>query len=171
MKECGTLARDVAFDNAADPTLRVFAGKALLAIADQSTRIDYATLIKTDTAILPLRMVRDAIVALFPTLITTSDVLRMLAEVNIEDDRNGFDFESEGTALAKKLESAADLDLFLTGLLGQLGTQLGDHSHHPPTKREEVFFPAMAEAALRLLKAAPSNECAGCCDRRPTAHW
>jgi hypothetical protein len=50
------------------------------------------------------------------------------------------------------------LELFLTGLLGQLGTQLGDHSHHPPTKREEVFFPAMAEAALRLLKATPTDD-------------
>lgn len=126
-------------------------------MADQSTRIDYATLIKTDTATLPLTMVRDALVALFPTFITTSDVLRILAEVNIEDDQNGLGFEREGTALAKKLESAADLDLFLTGLLGMLGTQLGDHSHHPPTKREEIFFPAMAEAALRLLKATPTD--------------
>jgi hypothetical protein len=156
LKECGPLARDIAFDRAADARLRVFAGKALLATADALTRSDYATLIKADTGTLPLRMVRDAIVELFPTLITTSDVLRILTEVDIEDDTSGLDFKSDGTALAKKLQSAADLDLFLTGLLKQLGTQLGD-SRHPPTKREEIFFPAMAEAALRLLKAVPSN--------------
>jgi hypothetical protein len=37
-------------------------------------------------------MVRDAIVELFPTLITTAEVLRILTEVNVEDDRSGFDF-------------------------------------------------------------------------------
>lgn len=157
LKECDTLARDVAFDNAADPILRVFAGRALLAIANQSTRAEYARLINTDTATLPLRMVRDAMVALFPNLITTSDVLRILAEANIEDDRNGLGLETEGAALAKKLTAGADLELFLTGLVALLGTQVGDHSHYPATKREEIFFPAMAEAALRLLKTVPSN--------------
>ena len=127
-------------------------------MADASTRTDYAALVKAETSTLPLRMVRDAIVELFPTPITTSDVLRILAEVNIEDDTCGLDFKRDGAVLASRLDSAAELELFLTGLLGQLGTQLGDHSHHPPTKREEVFFPAMAEAALRLLKATPTND-------------
>jgi hypothetical protein len=158
LKECGHLAREVAFDSAADPNLRVTAGKAFLAMMDAPSRSDYAALIKADAGTLPLRMVRDAIVELFPTLITTAEVLRILTEVNVEDDRSGFDFKSDGADLAKRLESVADLELFLTGLLGQLGTQLGDHSHHPPTKREAVFFPAMAEAALRLLKATPTDD-------------
>lgn len=157
LKECDTLARDVAFDSEADPTSRVFAGRGLLAMSDPSRRTEYAGLIKADTARLPLRMVRDAIVALFPTLITTSDVFRILAAINIEDDQNELGFEVEGAILAQKLESATDLELFLTGLLEQLGTQLREHSHYRPTKREEIFFPAMAEAALRLLKATPSN--------------
>ena len=132
LKECEPLAREVAFDSAADPTLRVFAGRALLAMADPSAQSSYATLIKTDTAILPLRMVRDAMVELFPALITPADVLRILREVNIEEDNNGLNFESEGKALVRKVASAADLELFLEGLLKQLATQLGDHSHHPP---------------------------------------
>jgi hypothetical protein len=157
-KDCEALIRDVAFDRAADPTLRVFAGRALLAIADTATHSDYAVLICTETATVPLRMARDAIVELFPTLITSSDVLRILACVNIEDDQNGFDFERYGAALVKKLGSSAELELFLTGLMDLLGTQLGDHSHHPASKREAVLFPAMAEAATRLLKAAPSHD-------------
>lgn len=155
LKECVSLAQEVVFDNTADPTVRVFAGRALLAMSNPSTQSGYAALIKAGTATLPLMMVSDAIFNLFPTLITVSDVLHILAEVNIEDDRD-FDFKEDGTALAERLESAADLELFLTGLLGQLGTQLGEHSY-PATKREEVFFPAMAKAALRLLKAVPSE--------------
>jgi hypothetical protein len=158
LKECEPFARDVAFDSMVDPTLRAFAGKALLAMADASTRNDYAALIKANTTTLPLRMIRDAVVELFPALITISDLLRILTEVNIEDGQNGLDFQRDGTALAKRLDSAADLEPFLTGLLGQLGTKLGDHSHHPLTKREEAFFPAMAEAAFRLLKATPTND-------------
>jgi hypothetical protein len=157
LQECGPLAREVAFDGGADPLLRVFAGRALLAIADSSARIEYAALIKVAPVTLPVRMVRDAIIELFPTLISVSDVLRVLSEVDIEDDRNGLDFARDGEALATKLVFAADLELFLLGLLGQLNTQLGDHAHHPPSKREEALFPAMAEAALRLLKAGPAN--------------
>lgn len=156
LKECEPLARIVAFDGAADPGLRVLSGKALLVMADASTRKAYADFIKADTGTLPLRVVRDGVVELFPELINVSDVLRILAEVNIEDE--SFDFERDGPDLAKRMESAADLELFLKGLLGQLGTQLGEHAHYPPTKREEVLFPAMAEAVLRLLKATPTNE-------------
>jgi hypothetical protein len=156
LTECGHLARDVAFDNAADPTLRVFAGKALLAMPDGSTRRDYSELIKADTGTLPVRMVRDAIVELAPSLITVSDILRILREVNIEDDAS-FDFKRDVTTIVKRLVTVADLEMFLAGLLAQLDSELGDHAHYPPTKREEAFFPAIAEAALCLLKAVHSN--------------
>ncbi len=158
LKECEILAHDVAFDSEADQTLRVFAGRALLAMAGLSKRSDYAALIKENTATLPLRMVCDAVIDLVPTLIATSDVLRILTVVNIEDDENGLDFRRDGIALAKRLEGAADLEIFLAWLLEQLGTELGDTAHHPPTKREEILFPSMAQAALRLLKATPQNE-------------
>jgi hypothetical protein len=158
LKECGPLIREVVFDAGADPTLRVFAGKALLSMADPSTRSGYAALIKANAATLPLRMVRDAVIELTPTLISTFEVLSILADVNIDDYRDSFDFERDSMDLAKKFESAADLDLFLAGLLGQLGSEIGDHPHRPPTKREEVFFPALAEVARRLLKVTPSND-------------
>ncbi|HYI96083.1 MAG TPA: hypothetical protein VEX68_21245 [Bryobacteraceae bacterium] len=157
LKECLPLVRDVAFHKTADPTLRVFAGKALLEMADISTRSEYAALIKAGTGTPPLRMVWDAILELVPTLITTSDVVRILAEVNIQDE--GLDFKLDGPALVERLKST-DLELFLGWLVSQLGTQLGDHSHHPPTELEEVIFPSMAEAALRLLKETPTNDAA-----------
>ncbi len=158
LKECGPLAREVAFDSAADPLLRVFAGKAFLAIADPSTLADYAALTMANPVTLPVRMVRDAIIELFPVLISIPDVLCVLSELDIEDDRDGMDFAQDGVALARKLESAADLESFLVGLLGRLNTGLGDHSHHPPTKREEALFPAMAESALRLLRIVHPQE-------------
>lgn len=157
LKECWSFAREVAFDAKAEAVLRVFGGRALLAMADDSTRIDYSTLIKTEAATLPLVMVQDAIGALCPTVISASDVLHIFAGVNVEDDRNNLGLKRECEALAGKLESATDLEVFLTGLLEQVGTQLREHSHYPPTKREEVFFPAMAEAAFRLLKTTPLN--------------
>ena len=158
LKACYPLAREAAFDNGADPVLRVFAGRALLALADSSTRIEYAALITANAATVPVRMVRDAMIELFPTLISITDVLRILTELNIEDDRNGLDFARDGVALARRLGSAADLELFLAGLLQQLSSQIGNHSHYPPTKREEALFPAMAESALRLLNAVQADD-------------
>lgn len=157
LKKCYSIAQGVAFDSAADPTLRTLAGKALLSMADTGTRKDYAALITAEAANLPSLMVRDAISTLSPGLISISDVLRILSDVDVEDDRNSLGFETEGPALAEKLVTATDLDFFLTGLLRILDTQIGNHAHHSPTKREETFFPAVAEAALRLLRASPSD--------------
>jgi hypothetical protein len=42
----------------------------------------------------------------------------------------------------------------LRGLIAQLGGELCKHGHDEPTKREEEYFPAMAEASLRLLQIA-----------------
>ncbi|MEZ5401464.1 MAG: hypothetical protein R2729_17465 [Bryobacteraceae bacterium] len=158
LKECAPLAHEVAFDDAAAPMLRVFAGRALLATANPSSRTEYAALIRATPSALPETMVSDAVVELFPALISIADLLRIISDVNIEDNRNGLDFVRDGVALARKLESVSDLESFLMGLLGQLDSQLGRHAHDEPTKREKALFPAIAESALRLLQRAGADD-------------
>lgn len=157
LQGCCPLARDVAFDEAAEPRLRALAGKALLATADPATREDYAALIRARSETLPVGMVSDAIVELFPTQITISDLLCVLGEANLNDDENGLGFGWNGSILVRKLQLHDDLTVLLQGLLARLDGELGDHAHHPTTKCEQVIFPAMAEAAHLLLKTSSSD--------------
>ncbi len=157
LRECGELARSVALKSDADPTLRMLAGKALLIIGDNTALEAYAALITTGADRLPATMVRDALLTFVPNLISVSDSLRILIGLNIEEDRNGYNFARDGVALAKKLSNADDLELLLKGLVDHLSSQIGNHSHYPQTKQEESFFPVMAELSLRLLEAVQAD--------------
>lgn len=148
---CGPLARDVAFDDAEDPQLRTFAGKALLAVADASTRINYAALIRERPSGLPIRMVRDAIIEFFPGLVSVSETLRIVSDLHVANGYDEFDIERDGVVLASRLDKPAEIEAFLAGLLVELDGEIKEHAHYPLSKREESLFPAIAECALRLL--------------------
>ncbi|MGC4049976.1 MAG: hypothetical protein QM757_11380 [Paludibaculum sp.] len=158
LKECEPLARDLAFDVEAEPLLRVIAGKALLAVADPSTRTNYAAMVLAKAASLPVRMVRDAVLELSPKSLSVQETLRILSHLDLANDRDGLDFEHDGVILAKKLEVAVEIEAFLVGLLGQLDGRLEENAYHRPTKKEEALFPAMAESVIRLLKRSPVDQ-------------
>lgn len=155
IKDCAKLAYDAAFDMALDSTARVFAGRALLATGDEATRKHYAGLVIAERSTLPSRMVRDAMMELFPTLIGVQELLEILEAADVANDQGGLGFEWEGPRLVEKLNTSSDLEKLLRGLLTQLGGELGEHAHYPPSKREEAYFPAIAAAALRLLQVCP----------------
>jgi hypothetical protein len=156
LKDCSKLAFDAAFDTGLDSTVRVFAGRALLATADEAALKSYTDLVITEKSTLPARMVRDAIADLFPTLIGVPELLEIL-EANVPSEEGGLEFDKEGPRLVDKLYAPSDLADLLLGLLTQVGGELGEHAHYPPSKREEVYFPAIGAAALRLLQVSPPD--------------
>jgi hypothetical protein len=157
LKECASLAFDAAFGASLDATTRVFAGRTLLATADEKTKQKYAELVIAERSTLPSKLVSEAMMDLFPRFIGLSDLLATIESLDIANDKAGLGFEWEGPRLADKLDSASDLEQLLSGLFKQLGGELGDHSHHGPTKREEAYFPAITTTALRLLKVLPAD--------------
>jgi hypothetical protein len=157
LKDCAKLAYDAAFDTGLDSTARVFAGRALLVTADEAARKSYAELVMAEESTLPKRMVRDAMVDLFPTLIGVEELLEMLEAMDDSSEETGLGFDSEGPRLVGKLNAPSDLEKLLRGLLTQVGGELGEHAHYPPSKREVTYFPAMAVAALRLLQVGPPD--------------
>jgi len=157
IRDCASLVADVTFDVSFNSRPRCFAARALLAIGDDAARRRYAELVITDHATLPKEMTRDALMELFPTLISVQNLLDILNAGDIANDLSGLGFKREGPRFVAKLSSATDLEHLLAGLLAELGTELGDHVHQRPSKTESVYFPAIVEAALRLLQASPRD--------------
>ncbi len=154
LKDCAKLAYDAAFETGLDSTVRVFAGRALLATGDEAARKSYAELVMADKSTLPAWMVRDAIVDLFPTLIGVPELLEILEATNVSSEGGGIEFDAEGPLLIEKLNAHSDLENLLRGLLTQVGGELGEHALYPPSKREAAYFPAMAAAARSLLQVS-----------------
>jgi hypothetical protein len=132
LKDCAALAADAAFDASTDPTIRIMAGSALLATADEDTKRRYAALVLTGRSTLPHNMLRDALLALFPTLIDVSGLLLILESRDTAEDNGGLGLASAGPLLVEKLGAAAALECLLRGLLTQLGGNLRDGAHPPP---------------------------------------
>jgi hypothetical protein len=156
-KNCVQFAQKVVYDGTRPLIVRSLAAKVVLARGDKASRETYASFIKAEAPRLPIMMVRDALLELFPTLISVRDMLGILSAVKIEDDQNGLRFEWEGPDLVERLDQTPDVEELLSGLLALLGTKLRDHAYDQPTKREEILFPAMAAAARRLLLLSPAD--------------
>jgi hypothetical protein len=91
------------------------------------------------------------------------ELLEILEATDVANDQGGLEFKWEGPSLVEKLNTPSDLENLLRGLFTQMGGALGDHEHHPPSKREEAYFPAIAAAAVRLLQVSPRTERARSC--------
>jgi hypothetical protein len=154
LKDCADLAYDAAFDQGLDSVARVFAGRAVIATGDTSSRKSYSQRILAERAALPPRMVREAAADLFPDLISVQELLEVLEATNASSKEDGLEFDIEGPRLVEKLNNPSDLEKLLSGLLTQVGRDLAEHAHYPPNEREKIYFPAMASAALRLLQVS-----------------
>jgi hypothetical protein len=155
LRHCASIAREAAYDRGLDSVTRVFAGRALLATGGENIKEDYAGYIIAERSALPEGMVRDAIAEFFPSGIGVGDLLSILQSEDSSNDPDRLGFQSDGPGLVDRLDSPADIEQLLAGLLTQLGGELGEHADHERTTREGRYFPAMIAAALRLLKVSP----------------
>ncbi len=153
LKDCADLAADAAFGHFQDQHTWIFAGRALLATGDEPTKRRYAEFIRADCARLPNTVVSDAIDDLFPNFLAVDDLLAIFASVDI-----GSAWQSPN--IVNRLNSQSDLERLLSGLLEQLGGEIGNCGYRP-NKREEAYFPAIAATASRLLERCSENEAPG----------
>jgi hypothetical protein len=161
LKDCAQMACDAAFDDTLDKTSRILAGRALLATCDELSCEKYADMVVAEKATLPARMISDAVDELFPTKIGVDALLEILEATDIVSKDAGFGFDTEGPILVERLSAPSDIEILLSGLLSQVGSNLADHAHQPPNSREEAYYPAIAQAALRLLELSPPDTAPG----------
>lgn len=161
LKDCGHLAQEVAYTEGADSVLRAMAGRALLATGDEEAKRQYAAFILEKRANLPVRMVRDAMMDLFPAFIRVRDLLAILASIDLINDRSGVGFEWEGPQLVEKVTSREDLEELVSGLHTEVGREVDPRVPHYESQLETAYFPAMAAGALMLLRGLPPDKISG----------
>lgn len=157
IKGCEDLVAELAFGPLTERRFRILAGKALLAVTDESTKRRYAQFILAHLSKLPNVAIWDAVDGLFPVLLTPDELLTITSGTDITDSDGGLGFEWQGPDLVRRLTSKSDIQCLLRGLLAQLGGRPGSIGRLPE-KREEAYGPAIGALACQLLVLSAPNE-------------
>jgi hypothetical protein len=158
LSECADIAEAASFGRYPDLYTAITAGRALLVAGDDRQRTRYAEYIKQNCASTPATVVWEAVEGLFPRLIGIDDLLAILAVVHLGDgEGGGFNLEWNGSELAAKLTSAADLTRLIEGLLSQLEREPPDPGAHDTSSRDAQYAETLATAVAQLLELSPKN--------------
>lgn len=93
IEACIDIATELALAPETERRLRMLAGKALLAVADEPTKRRYAEFILSHLAELPNVVIWDAVEALFPTIFTGEQLLTITSSIDLTDSDGGLGFE------------------------------------------------------------------------------
>ena len=155
IKDCADVATAASFGQYQDTYTAMTAGRALLAVGDESAHERYAEYIKQQCASISATVVWEAVEDLFPHLIGVDDLLAILTVVQLGDgEGGGFRFDWNGTKLVERLKSAADLTRLIDGLLQQLEAE-PQASIGGGSPRDEQYAPVLGAAAQRLMDLSP----------------
>lgn len=158
LRECADLAETASFGRYPDLYTAITAGRALLAAGDDLQQRAYASYVKQNCASIPTTVVWETVQDLFPRLIGIDDLLAILATIRLGDDEGGgFNLDWNGSDLAAKLTSAADLTRLIEGLLNQLEQEPHDPDADDSSSREVQYAATLGAAAQQLLDLSPPN--------------
>jgi hypothetical protein len=157
IKQCGDIAANIALDPATNQREAAFAGRALMATAEDGVKDQYAHFVMNYAGDLSSTVLWNAVDELFPRYISVDDIIDTVAKVNVAANDGGLGFDWYGPKLIPRISSKADLGKILTGFLAQLGGTVADIDRET-TAREKAYFPIIAEAADRLLELSPLEE-------------
>ncbi len=157
LKACADIAAEALFGSYTDRHTLIFAGRALAATGDTATLARYANKIKADSAALPGRVLWEALDHLFPAVISLNELLTILGGMSETVRDESLSMQIQGPKLAEHLNTRADLEALLTGLLAQLGAA-PQSLYSAETSAEKAYIPMVTETAHALLKLAGANE-------------
>jgi hypothetical protein len=160
LRDCVDLAAAAAFDADAEEYTRATAGRAVVTAGDDALKRRYADFIKEKCGAVPHMVVMDAIDGLFPATIDVSDLLEILAQIEVGEKHAGLSVEWQMPEWVGRLDTRKELEQLLRGLLVQLGPEPPDIGHIP-NSREEAYLCGIAASAARLLQRCPADEVPG----------
>ena len=157
LSECTNIVVEATFDASLDHYTRIYAGQALLEVADEPLLCRYAKLIKEEAAELPGAMLWDSFERLVPDKLSIDELLAILAAMDPDKRDENFGARIHGPKLVDKLSIPADLEQFLAGLLDlirepSLPTAAGE------TDAERAYTPTIEAASHKLLGLVGPNE-------------
>ena len=152
---CADIAEEAAFGSYTDRYTPVFAMRALLATAGSAARAKYAAKIKKEFAALEGIIVWESLESLFPSEISIAELLAMLRAIpqEMRDETMGLSYR--GTRFVAKLNSKAELEEFLIGLLDILGAPKGEPGAENPLG--EALLPSIDAAGLAVANLVASD--------------
>ncbi len=157
LKDCADLPAQAAFGQYQDRHTQLCASRALIETGDDALKRRYAAYICQNCGTLPKPVVWEAVDGLFPHQLGVDDLLSILSRVDATDRGDGLGFEWYGPRLVERVESPAELERLLTGLLGRLGGSSGG-LYRPLDSSENAYFPGIAAAAHRVLARCSEHQ-------------
>ena len=149
--DCADLAVTAAYAQQ-DVYTSIVAGRALLAAADDATRLSYAEYVKREAATVPPTVAWEMVEALFPRLINVDDLLAIIGTVRLGDaEGGGFNLDWNGPQLVERLSTSSDVARLISGLLGLAEAEPGA-GDEDIARRCDQFASTLGTAALRLLE-------------------
>ncbi|MGE0854154.1 MAG: hypothetical protein AB7O44_31850 [Hyphomicrobiaceae bacterium] len=172
LESCADLASGAGFGRFEDRSTRLFAGRAIAAVGDAAAKRRYAEHIVADCATLPVTVVWDAVATLFPDVLNVDELLNILSRVDVTDRSGGLSFDWQGPQLVERLQSRADLERLLRGLLELSRLDSGDDAaaiegavpllsdarRRHQGDRVRMFLPTIGAGAARLLDRCALEE-------------
>ena len=157
IRECADLAEAAVFSSNSGRRIAVFAGRAMMATADNAGKKRYATFVKDNCAALSTTIVWDALEGLVPLYLGADEVLSILSCIDPTGRNGGLGLDWHGTRIVERLRSRVDLEKLLLGALDQLG-DTAPAVDRIETARERAYLPMIATAAQRIFELCPVNE-------------
>jgi hypothetical protein len=157
IRECADLAVEVALSPEADVDVALYAGRALMVLANDDAKRRYADYIRKNCGVLRNTVSWDAFDELFPRFLSVDDLLQVTSQINVADRDGGLGLDWHGPKLVGKLQSTDDLERLLQGLLTQLGGTVRAIDREE-NDREGAYFPIIAATAHRLLVLLPEDQ-------------
>jgi hypothetical protein len=157
LKACADIAAEALFGSYRDRHTLIFAGRALAVTGDAKTLARYAKKIKADAAMLPGRVLWEALDHLFPAVLSLNELLTILGGMSDAVRDESLSMQIQGPQLAERLTTRTELEALLIGLLAQLGA--GPQTPYAAeTSAEKAYFPIIIQTAHALLDVAGANE-------------
>ena len=151
IKECAELAMEVAFGQTENSDVAVYAGRALIATADDVTKRRYAAYVKDNCAKLRTTMVWDALDSLFADFLALDDLISILAAIDVTDRESGLSLDWHGPKLLGRIRSREKLAALLPALLGQLGGTVGSTEMRMIASQGTMWRASGPISALEML--------------------
>ena len=157
LDSCSDLAINASFGAYSDRYTPMFAGNALMATANKQEKRRYAEYVRDNAGHCSAVVTWDAVRALFPTLLTIDDLLQILEAIDVADEQGGLGFDYYGPKLVDKLESAADIQHLLEGLMAHLDAPVLPLDEIE-SKNDEQYHSSIEAAGRRLLELTKAND-------------
>lgn len=157
---CSGIALEAAYDGYSDRYTPIFGGRALLAAAQDNDRKKYAEHIVANAATIPEDVFWDGVESMYPSLISTPQLVAALAIPSIRHSGSPYGLEYNGPALAKRTSTSYDAVELLRVLTDIAREKTTEDATHPLLGTIEICALRLLDLSLEVFPPAEAVDAA-----------